>query len=152
MTTQNSVSITPDQAVLIERAAELVLDHHRTQRDKAGMPYVLHPFAVAVQLQCPLDIMAALLHDTIEDTAMTAEVLRDEGFPPVVIECVIALTRVEGETYEEFILRCKQNPMARRVKLADLRHNLDLGRRSSLTETLKERYLRAVQELTTDKS
>jgi len=94
--------------------------------------------------------MAAVLHDVVEDTAVTLEQLRAEGFPETVIEAVEALTKRDGERYDAFILRVAPNPIARKVKLADLRDNCDLSRIAQPTEKDRQRmekYQRAIQYL-----
>ena len=86
--------------------------------DKAGAPYVLHPLRMMLSLDTPDERMAAVLHDVVEDTSVTLEQLRAEGFPASVIDAVEALTKREGEAYEEFVRRVAPNHLARRVKLA----------------------------------
>ena len=111
------------------------------------MPYFLHPFAVVLQFRNPRDIMAALLHDSIEDTEITASDLLAERFSEEVVETVMALSCNQRESYQDFILRCKVNPQARRIKLADLRHNTAPERQASLTDSLRVRYESAICEL-----
>jgi (p)ppGpp synthase/HD superfamily hydrolase len=94
--------------------------------------------------------MAAVLHDVVEDTTVTLDELRAEGFPASVLEAVEALTKREGEDYEAFIRRVAPNPIAREVKLADLRDNSDLSRIAEPTERDRERirkYQRAIAYL-----
>jgi (p)ppGpp synthase/HD superfamily hydrolase len=94
--------------------------------------------------------MAAVLHDVVEDTAVTLEQLRAEGFPETVIEAVELLTKRDGEDYEAFIRRVAPNPIARKVKLADLRDNSDLSRIAQPTDKDRQRiekYQRAIDYL-----
>jgi (p)ppGpp synthase/HD superfamily hydrolase len=123
----------------LERAIAIAATAHEGQVDKAGMPYVLHPLRMMLAVDTPEARMAAVLHDVVEDTAVTLEQLRVEGFPDVVIEAVEALTKRDGEDYEAFIRRVAPNPIARKVKLADLGDNSDLSRIAQPTERDLER-------------
>ena len=76
----------------------------------------------------------ALLHDTVEDTDVTAEYLLSEGFPRNVVDAILSVTRNEDETYEDFIKRCRLNPIGRQVKLHDLEDNMDISRFQQVTE------------------
>jgi (p)ppGpp synthase/HD superfamily hydrolase len=134
----------------LERAIAIAAMAHQGQVDKAGMPYVLHPLRMMLSVDTPEARMAAVLHDVVEDTAVTLEQLRDEGFPDSVLAAVEALTKRDGEDYEAFIRRVAPNPIARKVKLADLRDNSDLSRIADPTERDLERiekYQRAAQYL-----
>jgi (p)ppGpp synthase/HD superfamily hydrolase len=112
----------------LEDAIILAAGAHRGQTDKAGEPYILHPLRVMLHLEDEEGRIAAALHDVLEDTATTADNLRDWGYGEKVIEALEALTRREGESYPEFIERLAPNPLARRVKLADLEDNMNLRR------------------------
>lgn len=134
----------------LERAIEIAAKAHAGQVDKAGQPYVLHPLRMMLAVMTPEARMAAVLHDVVEDTAVTLEELRDEGFPAAVISAVEALTKREGEDYEAFIRRVAPNLIAREVKLADLRDNSDVSRIAEPTERDRERirkYRRAIATL-----
>ena len=134
----------------LERAIEIAAKAHAGQVDKAGQPYVLHPLRMMLAVATPEARMAAVLHDVVEDTAVTLDDLRAEGFPASVLEAVEALTKREGEDYEAFIRRVSPNPIAREVKLADLRDNSDLSRIAEPTERDRERirkYQRAIAYL-----
>jgi (p)ppGpp synthase/HD superfamily hydrolase len=134
----------------LERAIEIAAKAHAGQVDKAGQPYVLHPLRMMLTVATPEARMAAVLHDVVEDTAVTLEELRGQGFPAAVISAVEALTKREGEDYEAFIRRVAPNPIAREVKLADLRDNSDLSRIAEPTDRDRERirkYQRAIATL-----
>ena len=134
----------------LERAIEIAAKAHAGQVDKAGAPYVLHPLRMMLAVRTPEARMVAVLHDVVEDAEVTLEELRAEGFPAVVLEAVEALTSREGEDYEAFIRRVAPNPIAREVKLADLRDNSDLSRIADPTERDRERvrkYQRAIRFL-----
>ena len=87
-----------------------------------------------------LDKMVALLHDTIEDTDVTAEYLLAEGFPQSVVDGILSVTKREGESYEDFVARAKQNPLGRVVKLHDPEDNLDIFRLTTLDADMAARY------------
>jgi (p)ppGpp synthase/HD superfamily hydrolase len=134
----------------LERAIEIAAKAHAGQVDKAGQPYVLHPLRMMLAVTTAEARMAAVLHDVVEDTTVTFDDLRAAGFPASVLEAVEALTKREGEDYEAFIRRVAPNPIAREVKLADLRDNSDLSRISEPTERDRERikrYSRAIAYL-----
>lgn len=135
---------------LTKKALALCYDAHRGQRDKGGLPYVFHPLHLAEQLETEEEICAALLHDVVEDSPYTIEDLRREGFPESVLEALRLLTRSPGEDYFDYVARLRENPIARRVKAADLRHNADLARLNEVTGRDRERaakYRRAMELL-----
>jgi len=107
---------------------------HSGQLDKAGEPYILHPIRVMLSLTSNQDRICGVLHDIIEDTDVTIEELKNLGFPEEILEAISLLTKQEGETYEDFISRLLLNPIACRVKLADLNDNMDLSRIQTLGE------------------
>lgn len=113
---------------VLQRAIEIAVEAHRDQVDKAGAPYVLHPLRLMLRVAGNDAMIAAVLHDVVEDTDWTIDRLRREGFSETVLAAIDCLTRRDGETYEEFIERAAVNPVARRVKLADLEDNMDIRR------------------------
>jgi len=134
----------------LERAIEIAAKAHAGQVDKAGQPYVLHPLRMMLAVSTLEARMVAVLHDVVEDTDVTLEQLQAEGFPASVLEAVEALTKRDGEDYEGFIRRVAPNPVAREVKLADLRDNSDLSRIAEPTERDRariEKYRRAIEYL-----
>ena len=112
---------------LTRKAMKIAYRQHDGQYDKSGLPYIFHPYHLAEQMgDDEYAICTALLHDTVEDTGMTFEELREAGFPEEVIEAVRCLTHEEGVPYlGKYIEDIKANPIARKVKLADLKHNSD---------------------------
>lgn len=136
----------------IEDAIQLALEVHRGSVDKAGDSYILHPLRVMLRMGTEQERMAAVLHDVVEDSAYTLEELRRMGYSETVVQAVDCLTRrkAEGESYSQFIQRLKPNPLARRVKIADLEDNMDIRRLLKLeardAERLQE-YLEAWREL-----
>ena len=127
---------------MLEDAIALAVDAHRGQRDKEGQPYILHLLRVMLWLESEVERVVGVLHDVVEDTAYTLEDLRSRGYSDEVLEALACLTKRPGEDYEEFIRRIKPNPLARRVKLADLEDNMDLTRLSTLTEKDLDRLKR----------
>lgn len=117
----------------LERAIELAVQHHKGQKDKAGQPYILHPLRVMLRCQGTEAQIVAVMHDLLEDTPVTAEMLREEGFSETVLRALDGVTRRPEESYEQFVARAKGDPLARQVKLADLEDNLDLRRLTRLS-------------------
>ena len=109
-------------------ALRICFDAHRDQVDKSGLPYVFHPFHLAEQMDTEHEVFVALLHDVLEDTPLTAEDLLAAGVPaPYVATCRL-MTHVEGVAYLDYVAALSADPVARKVKLADLRHNSDVTR------------------------
>lgn len=123
----------------VNRALCLAYEAHQGQFDKSGVPYVFHPLHLAEQMPDEESIVAALLHDVVEDTDYSLEDLKSMGFPPKALEAVALLTHEGEEPYLRYVARIKENPIAKRVKLADLRHNSDLSRIRQVTERDLER-------------
>ena len=112
----------------LERAVEIAAKAHAGQVDKAGSPYLLHPLRVMLQMKRDEDRIAAVLHDVVEDTVVTLDDLKLEGFSQEILDAVAALTKAPGETRIDAAHRVAKNPVARRVKLADVADNMDLSR------------------------
>lgn len=111
---------------------------HCGQTDKAGRPYIEHPRAVAARVDGEIEKIVALLHDTVEDTDATIEEIRSL-FGNEVAEAIGYLTHDKSVPYMDYIERVKGNDIARKVKLADLSHNMDLSRLPVVTEVDRER-------------
>ena len=118
----------------LERAIEIACHAHEGQLDKAGMPYIFHPIQVMNRVSSDHEKMAAVLHDVVEDTAVTIENLEREGFPSEVLEAIDALTKRPGETRLQAALRAAAHPIARAVKLADNAENMNMSRIPDPTE------------------
>lgn len=131
----------------LERAIAIAAAAHAGQTDKAGAPYILHPLRVMLAVRTIDERIVAVLHDVLEDTPVTAEELRAEGFPEHLLEALAAVTKIEGEDYEDFVRRAASHPIGRVVKLADLADNSDRSRLATVTakdEERLERYRRAI--------
>jgi guanosine-3',5'-bis(diphosphate) 3'-pyrophosphohydrolase len=118
----------------LEKAIEIAARAHTGQVDKAGQPYILHPIQVMLRVQGEDARIAAVLHDVVEDSEVTIDDLRVDGFSSVVLEAVAALTKQKGETRIEAAFRAAENKIARIVKLADNAENMDLSRIPNPTE------------------
>lgn len=130
-----------------KKAMKLCFQAHRHQTDKSGMPYVFHPFHLAEQMKDEITTVVALLHDVVEDTDYTLKDLSDMGFTKDVIDALALLTHDDSVSYMDYVAAIKSNPVAKAVKLADLRHNSDLSRLDEITDTAlerKEKYLKAI--------
>ena len=134
-------------------AMKLAYNAHHGQLDYNGIPYIFHPIHLAEAMDDEISCCAALLHDVVEDTDVTMEELARE-FPSEVIEVLKLLTHDEGVDYFDYVRAIKANPIAVKVKLADLAHNSDQSRcvGSGLTEERlaywKQKYEKATAILT----
>ena len=126
--------IKPDYASLLSKAIIIATKAHGGAIDKGGNPYILHPIAVAHRVENLEEKIVALLHDTIEDTDVTEEYLRELGFPELIISGVISVTRMKDETYMEFCIRSSLHPIGKKVKIADLLENMDKRRLKNPTK------------------
>ena len=132
---------------MTKRALALCFEAHKDQKDKSGLPYVFHPFHLAEQMEDEDTTIVALLHDVIEDTEYTIEDLQKAGFSQNVISAIALMTHDPQVPYMEYVRAIKSNPIARAVKLADLRHNSDMTRLDIITQRDEERaqkYLDAI--------
>ncbi|MBQ2921348.1 MAG: bifunctional (p)ppGpp synthetase/guanosine-3',5'-bis(diphosphate) 3'-pyrophosphohydrolase [Oscillospiraceae bacterium] len=131
------------------KAMNLAYTAHHGQFDKGGVPYIFHPIHLAEEMDDEVSTCVALLHDTVEDTAVTLEELA-ESFPREIVEAVELLTHREGVEYFEYIRSIRADPVAVKVKLADLRHNGDPKRISNQgnAEKRREKYAKAWKILT----
>ncbi len=118
---------------------------HAGQYDKSGRVYVLHPIRVSERCVTLKAKIVALLHDTIEDTDVTVDYLRETGFPDEIVEAVLSVTRREGETYEDYVRRAAMNPIGREVKIADLEDNMNVFRLPEFTDRDAARIRKYIQ-------
>lgn len=134
---------------MLNKAILLCCKAHDGQFDKGGMPYYLHPFFVALNVKTIEEKIVALLHDVVEDTNVTFEDLEKMGFSSKIVEAIKAITK-NGESYEEYLCKVKENEIAKKVKMEDIKHNMDLSRLSVITDKdLKrvEKYKKALKYL-----
>ncbi|WP_138006492.1 HD domain-containing protein [Halalkalirubrum salinum] len=134
----------------LERAIDIALTAHTGDTDKGGATYIRHPLRVMEQMDSETERVVAVLHDVIEDAEYELDDIRTE-FGSDVRDAVDALTKRDDEAYlAEFIPRCAQNKIARRVKRADIKDNMDLTRLPEVTEETARRqikYHRGLQRL-----
>lgn len=119
---------------LTKRAMALSIKWHQGQLDEYGLPFSIHPFTVAEQMQDETSTCVALLHDSIAMAGVTPDDLLAEGFPKDIVDAVVALTKMPEEEEEDYLYRLKQNHVAKAVKIAELIHETDMGRLSEITQ------------------
>lgn len=123
-----------DEEQLYVKALNIMLKQHHGQKDKAGREYYFHPMRVSRRCLKIKQKIVALLHDTIEDTGLTSDNLKEMGFDEDIVNGVLSVTRQEGETYAQFIERANNNTLGMIVKIHDLEDNMDITRLPDLTE------------------
>jgi (p)ppGpp synthase/HD superfamily hydrolase len=117
----------------LETALKIAVEAHFGQKDKGGRPYIFHPLRVAARCSGKAKV-AALLHDTVEDTSVTFEQLAELGIDGEILAAVRLLTHDKSIPYFDYVRKVKENPIAREVKLSDLMDNMDLKRLKILTD------------------
>ena len=137
--------------IILDRAKEIARAAHEGQVDKAGKPYIEHPMRVMKMGKSMEEKIAGILHDVVEDSEWTFEMLEKEGIPKDVMDALRCVTKLsEDEDYDHFIARVKTNPLAVKVKLNDLKDNMDITRLEEVTEkdlTRLNKYIRAYRQL-----
>ena len=124
---------------MTKKALSLCFSAHKDQLDKSGLPYVFHPFHLAEQMTDEDTTIVALLHDVIEDTEHTFDDLRRFGFNENVISAIALMTHDDDVPYMDYVRNIAKDPIAKKVKLADLRHNSDMSRLDMITQKDIER-------------
>lgn len=119
---------------LTKKALKLSFEAHKDQIDKSGMPYVYHPFHLAEQMEDEKTTIVALLHDVVEDTNYTLHNLLSLGFDGEIVDAIALMTQDKSVPYMHYIGEIAKNQIARKVKLADLKHNSDLSRLDIVTD------------------
>ena len=121
---------------MLDKAIAIAADAFVGVHDKGGTPYILHCLHVMRKVESLGNeaMIAAVLHDLLEDTNWTAETLIAEGFSPHTVKIIEMLTHKDGEPYDDYIARISLNPTARTIKMADLRHNSDIHRMKGLRD------------------
>lgn len=113
---------------LLELAIEVATQAHKGQLDKGGNPYILHPQAVAAALDSTENKIVAYLHDVVEDTEITLEDLKEMGFTYRIVNSIRILTKSKDISYEDYLKSVKKDSNAWHVKMADIKHNMDISR------------------------
>ena len=118
----------------LERAIALAATYHAGQQQRNGQPYILHPLHVMQHVPGMSAKMVAVLHDAIEDTDLTLAMLKREGFADEILHAVDLLTRKDGQPYDQYLAGLVGNTLALKVKIEDVRHNLDSTRIDKLSD------------------
>ncbi len=118
---------------LLERAIAIAVEAHTDQVQFNGQPYILHPLHLMMQVESEAEKIVAVLHDVVEDTQWTLTDLQSEGFPDEILLAIGLMTRQKGMSYEQYIEEIRPNPIARKVKLVDIEHNMDIRRLPAVT-------------------
>lgn len=131
------------------KAINIAYNAHMGQKDKAGLPYIFHPFHLAEQMETEEECIVALLHDVVEDTDVNFKELEGE-FSSTVIDALKWLTHDKSVDYMEYIETLKKNKIAKKVKIADITHNSDFTRLDKVTQEdvlRNEKYRKALEIL-----
>jgi len=132
----------------LERAIQIAVEAHAGVLDKGGNPYLLHPLRVMFSLHTEPERIVGVLHDVVEDSEWTFEDLAEEGFSEEILLALKSVTKTsDSEDYELFVERAKQNPIGRKVKIADITDNLDVKRIADITEKDVKRLIKYKQAL-----
>jgi (p)ppGpp synthase/HD superfamily hydrolase len=131
----------------LDRAIQIAAQAHFHQKDKYGRPFILHPLRMLVQVEKESEKIVAALHDVVEKSEWTLEDLQKAGFSDTILAAVDCLTKREQEPYLDYIRRARGNPLARRVKEADLRDHLASLEQHGQAESRPERWARYQQAL-----
>lgn len=138
---------------LLLKTLELVTKLFEGKTDKAGLPYYNHLLKVYANVSEYDEKIIALLHDVVEDTDITFDNLKEYGYPDSILEALKVLTKKKGEYYPDYIERIieSNNIQAMNVKLADLKHNIDINRIEKPTindyERINKRYIPAINKI-----
>lgn len=125
---------------MLEKAIAIAVEAHRGQIDKAGKPYILHPMRVMLAGKTEEEMICGILHDVIEDTPVSLEMLAQEGFSQTILDALALLTHEPSLPYQEYIEAIATNPLATRVKLNDLNDNMNRDRLSHFTQADERRW------------
>lgn len=148
--TQDMSDYDDDSKKFLELAIKIAYQVHEGQLDKAGKPYISHPLTVMAQMDTVECQIVAVLHDAIEDSDLTVEDLKRRGFPEVITDAIAAITKFDGELYEDYLLRVISNAIAIKVKIADVTHNMDISRIANPTDRdfiRLEKYKKVLEQL-----
>lgn len=127
-------------------AIALATAAHAGQTDKLGIEYILHPLGVMARVNSEDEKIVAVLHDVVEDTDVTLDDLRAQGFAEHIVRAVDAVTKRAGEPLAESMARVAADPLAMTVKFADLAHNANPARQAALPPETRERLTAKYQE------
>jgi (p)ppGpp synthase/HD superfamily hydrolase len=120
-------------------ALNIAIKAHEGQFDKGGVPYILHPIRIMLGMNTLEEKVVALLHDVVEDSPITHEELAGYGFSEDILDAVRRLTHLPDVSYDDYVTKILESPVARTVKLGDLRDNMNITRLSTVTDNDLER-------------
>lgn len=134
---------------MVKKAVNIMFEAHKEDFDKGGYPYVFHPFYLATKLDGENETCVALLHDVIEDHGdkYSFEYLKKEGFNKQIIDALRLLTHKKEIPYMDYIVEISKNNIAKKVKIEDLKHNLDIRRTSGEKAKKYDIYVKALEFL-----
>lgn len=122
-------------ATRLQKAIELAVKAHRGFEDPPGEPYILHPMRVLLAVSQADDAhqsedlrCVAILHDVLERTKLKSADLKAAGMSKGIIRAVQLLTHRQEDPYDDYIIKLRDDLLARAVKIADLLDNADLRR------------------------
>jgi len=127
---------------ILETAIQIALEAHRGQVDKAEKPYILHPLRLMNQMDDEIEMIAAVLHDVLEDSQVTIQELEKAGVPKESLEMIECLTKRNNETYEDFIRRISLNKKAAKIKIKDIEDNMNISRLKSIGQKDLDRLVK----------
>lgn len=127
---------------MIEKALKIAVDAHSGQIDKGGMPYILHPIRVMMMGKNENEMICGVLHDVVEDSNVTLDDLRAEGFSNDILDALNLLTKHKGIDYDSYINGIVSNNLAARVKLNDIRDNMDVSRLQVIDDFAVKRIIK----------
>lgn len=134
----------------LTKAIEIACTAHMNQVDKAGQPYILHPLRLMMKFNTDEERIVAVLHDVVEDSDFTLDDLRRAGFTDSVVDAVNCVSKQGNEPYADFITRISLNELATKIKIQDIKDNLDVTRLESITDVDLQRiakYHKAIKTL-----
>lgn len=134
----------------LDKAIEIAIKAHTGQQDKAGQPYILHPLRLMFRFENEIEMIVAVMHDVIEDSDVTFADLKEQGFTQEIIAAIDCLSKKRGEDYEKFIQRVCTNRLAKKIKVEDIKDNLNLTRLEKISsQDLRriEKYHKALKQL-----
>ena len=134
---------------MVKKAVNIMFEAHKDDIDKGGYPYVFHPFYLATKLDGENETCVALLHDVIEDHGdkYSFEYLENEGFNKEIIDALKLLTHKKDIPYMDYIVEISKNNIAKKVKIEDLKHNMDSRRTSGEKAKKYDIYVKALEFL-----
>ncbi len=118
----------------LDTAIKLAVDAHLGQVDKAGKAYILHPLRLMMKFEREEEMIVAVLHDVVEDSSFELTDFQVLGFSQAILDAVECLTKRKGEPYSEFIARIQKNALATKIKIEDIKDNLNLARLNHVEE------------------